>query len=359
MLLLVASLAAVSVGAWRLSGHANPSSGSDSTSAPATATATAQVTTITKGTDTTGTLAYGTSTPVLAPNEPGVLTWLPRVGHTLGPGAPLYRLNDTPVTYLAGKIPMYRDLAVGTTGPDVRQLETNLRRLGYADRDELDVDQNYSYATQLAVERWQRDTDQPVTGYVASSSVVFLPMTSIRVAQTAQLGTLTSPGSQVLTVTSTQRQITVNVNLDTAYSAAVGDTVSITFPDGTRGHGTISDISSEVSTGTTDSGGAPSPDNGSADAPPQLAITIQPSQPDRARRWSNAPVTVTLTTLRRPHVVAIPVTALAANGDGTYFVDLVTDTGTRKQDVQIGVVSGDLVEITSGLEPGQKVVVAQ
>ena len=357
VLVLAAAIATLGLGMWRFAGEAVPDSGSASASRPATVAA--KVATITKGTDSTGTLAYGTSTPVLAPSEPGVLTWLPRQGRTLKPGDVLYRLNDDAVTYFAGRVPMYRDLSVGTTGPDVRQLEANLRRLGYVDRDDLDVDQTYSYATQAAVARWQRDTKQSVTGYVPSSSVVFLPMASIRVGQTAHLGALTSPGSQVLAVTSTKKQITVNVDLGTAYDASVGDRVPIIFPDGTRGHGTIIDVSSDVSTDASESEAVSNPDGGRSDSPPELAITIRPSDPGQARRWGNAPVTVTFITLRRRHVVAIPVTALVANGDGGYSVDVVTASGVQKHDVRIGVVSGDLVEITEGLEPGQEVVVAQ
>ncbi|HKC03586.1 MAG TPA: peptidoglycan-binding protein, partial [Sphingomicrobium sp.] len=56
-----------------------------------------------------------------------------------------------PVFVLRGETPAFRDMAPGTSGGDVRQLEEALARLGF---DPGTVDGNYDQKTSAAVERW-------------------------------------------------------------------------------------------------------------------------------------------------------------------------------------------------------------
>lgn len=75
---------------------------------------------------------------------------VPQVGTTVREGKPLLEIAGRPVLALAGALPMYRTLRPGLRGPDVRQLEQVLHRLGY---DPGTVDDLYTTDTSAAVVR--------------------------------------------------------------------------------------------------------------------------------------------------------------------------------------------------------------
>ena len=72
-----------------------------------------------------------------SPPASGTFTWLPQAGRFVGQGQRIYAVSGTAVVLLYGNIPAYRDLSEGMTGPDVRQLNADLVRLGYATRAAL------------------------------------------------------------------------------------------------------------------------------------------------------------------------------------------------------------------------------
>jgi peptidoglycan hydrolase-like protein with peptidoglycan-binding domain len=59
-----------------------------------------------------------------------IVTRAPRARTELGAGEVAMTVDGRPVFVLPGAIPMHRDLRPGDTGPDVRQLERALQRLG-------------------------------------------------------------------------------------------------------------------------------------------------------------------------------------------------------------------------------------
>ncbi len=81
-------------------------------------------------------------------NRPVVTGQVPKVGSTIREGKPLLEITGRPVIALAGVLPMYRSLRPGLRGPDVRQLEETLRRLGH---DPGTVDDLYDSDTAAAV----------------------------------------------------------------------------------------------------------------------------------------------------------------------------------------------------------------
>src|SRR4051812_46175155 len=93
-----------------------------------------------------GTLTYRArpdGSPFAVVNQAGgVYTQLPEAGHKVGCGGVLYRVDNRPVLLLCGTIPAYRALHVGVTGPDVRQLNRNLHRLGYDAHVRIDPGDN-------------------------------------------------------------------------------------------------------------------------------------------------------------------------------------------------------------------------
>src|SRR5204862_402247 len=70
---------------------------------------------------TGGTLGYAAARPVVN-LVTGIYTWLPRPGTPVRAGDVLYRVDDTPVTLMAGSVPAWRPFGMGVSdGPDVRQ----------------------------------------------------------------------------------------------------------------------------------------------------------------------------------------------------------------------------------------------
>ena len=75
-----------------------------------------------------------------------------------------------------GTVPAYRTLAKGVSnGPDVRQLNRNLKALGYDPYDEISELDHFSTATARAIKRWQKSKGLAQTGKVELGRVVFAP----------------------------------------------------------------------------------------------------------------------------------------------------------------------------------------
>jgi peptidoglycan hydrolase-like protein with peptidoglycan-binding domain len=77
-----------------------------------------------------------------------IVTRAPRAKAELGAGSVAMAVDGRPVFVLPGAIPMHRDLRPGDTGPDVRQLERALQRLGFSPGA---VDGRYDTGTEAAV----------------------------------------------------------------------------------------------------------------------------------------------------------------------------------------------------------------
>lgn len=78
-----------------------------------------------------------------------VVTRLPEVGAELVEGGVLLEVSGRPVFALVGELPMYRQLAPGSVGPDVAQLELALERLGFSPGA---VDEAYDAGTEAALD---------------------------------------------------------------------------------------------------------------------------------------------------------------------------------------------------------------
>ncbi|MGW3247921.1 peptidoglycan-binding protein, partial [Streptomyces sp. NPDC001070] len=79
------------------------------------------------------------------------VTKVPAAGTTLREGSVLMQVSGRPVFVLRGSVPMYRTLGPNSSGDDVRQLQSALRRLGH---DPGAVSGNYRQGTAAAVTQW-------------------------------------------------------------------------------------------------------------------------------------------------------------------------------------------------------------
>jgi len=85
---------------------------------------------------TRGTARFGLPQPLsIVPSSlkpaPGLIATMPLRNATIEEGQVVLTVSGRPLFVLAGKVPAYRDLALGIAGDDVRQLEEGLARLGF------------------------------------------------------------------------------------------------------------------------------------------------------------------------------------------------------------------------------------
>jgi multidrug efflux system membrane fusion protein len=310
-----------------------------------------------------GTLSYGEPVPVRAA-ERGTLTWIAPVGSTVERGEPLFKVDERPVVALYGSLPLYRPLAIGVEGRDVRQLERNLAALGYRG---FRVDDTYDSATATAVRAWQAKLGLPATGTVEPGQLVFTPG-PVRIAeQTARVGDPAGGdsgggGGLMLSYTGTRRLVTVELKAADGPLAVKGRTVTVTLPGGRRVKGMISQIGAVASAPAASAAGG-SPDQGAAPqgasstaAAAVIEVTVTIRNQKALDPLQAAPVDVDFVSGTRENVLAVPVDALLALAKGGFGVQLVDGATSRIVPVQTGLFAAGQVEISgTGIAAGVKV----
>jgi len=297
-----------------------------------------------------GTLGYA-DTSTLVAGATGTITRLPTAGAVVRRGGSLYDVDGAHAAWLLyGDLPAWRDFTPGMSdGADVRQLERNLRALGYDPYHAMTVDEHWTAATTAAVERFEDARGMTEDGSLGRGAVVFRRGPARIGEVRATLGQTVAPGAQVADLSSTHREITVALDADRQQIARQGATVTVDLPDGRTGRGVITDVG-KVATKPTDDGSS------------TIDVTIAlRGRAARGAGLDQAPVTVGFARERRRHVLSVPVTALLARSGGGYAVEVVAAGGRRRLvPVQTGVYADDAVEVTgAGLREGMKVVTAQ
>ncbi len=293
-----------------------------------------------------GTLGYEGSRAVLAGGA-GTVTRVPDAGDVIGRGEVLYELDGRQrPRLLYGERPMWRALGPGVSnGPDVEQLERNLKALGYAPKG-MKVDRDWDARTAQAVRRWQRATGQVRDGVVDPADIVFLPF-AIRVASVeASTGSRVAPGAPVLDATTVDQVVTVDLDADDRELVAEGQAVTVELPDGREVAATIEDVGRVA---------VVSPEGGPTTIPVTIQLAGDADPPD----LDQSPVSVRVVTEERAGVLAVPVHALVALLEGGYAVEVVEEDGSHRYlAVELGLFDDGMVEVEGdGLEAGDDVVV--
>ncbi|WP_030443357.1 peptidoglycan-binding domain-containing protein [Actinoplanes subtropicus] len=317
------AVAAVVAAATGQLGRRDPSPASAAlTASPATATVAKR--TLIRSETVGGSLGYGDAVPMMVPAAPGggMVTWLPAAGDVLERGDAVYRLDQQKIPLLYGSIPLYRTLAAGSKGDDVRQLERNLSALGYPG---FTVDDRYTASTATAVRQWQKDLGRKRTGMIEPGDAV-VSSGARRVAELA-----TQPGTAatgtLLKWTGTSRVVDVDLNTDYADLVRLGAAATVELPDGGTATAKVTAIGAPTSNAKGDG----------ATLPVQLTVTDQ----RKLGRYQVAKVKVELAAETHRDVLAVPVEALVARPGGGYAVV----TGGRHLPVRTGIFADGYVEI--------------
>ncbi len=153
----------------------------------------------------------------------GTVTWLAAPGDILDEGDPAVAIDLEPVPLLTGETPMFRTLRSRVRGPDVRQLQEALARLGY---DPGDTDGNYGPGTRDAWRRLSEDLGVARRTEVAADDVFFVPSLPARVGEVrGELGAAAS--GELLTLTSPSPKLVATLAADGAFTVADVDRVEV------------------------------------------------------------------------------------------------------------------------------------
>jgi peptidoglycan hydrolase-like protein with peptidoglycan-binding domain len=344
--IVVGSLIVVAVGATAVL-VINDRGGEPSRSASAVPTSTAPITRgdVVDTESVDGKLTYSDSRSITAGGA-GVVTKAPAAGATITRGSALYKAGNKPVVLMYGALPLYRTLSQGVDdGPDVRQLERNLKTLGYGDG--MTVDKDFTAATAAAVEDWQDDMGLPETGRVDASQVVFQPG-AVRISDVkAPIGQQVGPGRPVLTVSDTRSIVHVDLDAAKQSLAHKGASVKVELPNGRRVTGRITSVGTAAKT------------SGSQD---QQTTTIDVDITLNTKKTGNldqAPVTVDMESEHAKDVLSVPIEALLGLREGGFGVEVVEGTTSRIVPVRTGTFGSGRVEVTgAGVREGMRVGVA-
>jgi hypothetical protein len=189
-----AIVAVVIVIAVIISAGAPGSSKGQSSAAAATGATTVQRRDLVETDTESGTLGYANAQTVYN-RLSGTITYLPNVGQVVKPGGTLYQVDGYPVILFNGSYPAYRDLTAGdSNGPDIEELNADLKAMGFDPDNAITVDQTWQDATTDAVERFQGSIGQTETGTISLGQIVFLPGSQLVNAVDSTLGSTGGSG---------------------------------------------------------------------------------------------------------------------------------------------------------------------
>lgn len=256
-------------------------------------------------------------------------------GQPVNSGEVLFSVDLQPVVVVEGAVPTFRAMGPGTAGPDVAQLQTFLRIIGFYDGA---VDGDFGGATHDAVRSWQLSIGAQDDGVVELGEVLFvsgLPRPIDVEEATVRVGELLPAGGAVGSVLAASPEFTLTVSA--SQSAAIKDNAEVRFEDrewlGSVGSRSSDDEGNVVIRITPREGGSICGDQ-------CASITRIGATSFAARVTVRAPV----------RGVTVPTAALLSGPDGSTVV--VDATGTRRDVTVVASAGGrSVVEgIAAGIE---------
>src|SRR4029450_8978673 len=229
-------------------------------------------------------------------------------------------------------------------GRDVRQLQRNLKALGFNDGGDLEADGEFDADTAEAVRDWQDDLGLERTGAVELGDVVFEPGPRRMGQHTLEVGA--SAAGQVATTTSLQRTVTIALDASDQDLVSEGDRVRVELPGDERVDGRVAEVGTVAQSDPAD-----------REAEPTVEVTVKLVDGVKTD-LDQAPVDVDVQTSRADDVLAGPVGALVALAEGGYGVEVVDAHGrTHLVGVDTGTFADGWVEVygtdvSEGLEGG-------
>ena len=130
-----------------------------------------------------GTPVLGNAPAVYASGASGVVTGVPiSVGDKLEQGDPAYAVSGITIMAIAADTPFWRELSVGTTGPDVVQLRKLLIALGL-EPPESATPSIFDQELSITVAEWARSLGRDSAQPFDPTWIVWLPGTAVQIAE--------------------------------------------------------------------------------------------------------------------------------------------------------------------------------
>ena len=305
-------------------------------------------------------------------------------GQTLSNGEQLAEIDGEPLFALAGRVPAWRDITPGESGPDVAELQKALAALGYYTGG--DTPGFFGTATQDAVSAYYEHLGYtpPAAGGVPMTDVIFMPSLPAKVI-VVNGAKGQQPGQPFLELAA-RGSLALTGELPPAYAAQVKPGLKVRIFDevtGIRAAGTIASVgaattiapvgaivnvgggaasassAASAASGSAGSGAAGSGSTGAAGsssagsaanpgATPFIPLTVRPSSPLRAAlNGENVLVTVDTGRTEGP-VLTVPVAAIVTTGSGTSYVTVAGAGGKQAQvAVTPGISENGYVQVTA------------
>jgi peptidoglycan hydrolase-like protein with peptidoglycan-binding domain len=306
-------------------------------------------------------------------------------GRTVSSGEKLAEIDGEPMFALTGRVPAWRDITPGESGPDVAELQKALASLGYYAGG--DTPGLYGTATEDAVAAYYEHLGYtpPATGGVPLTDVLFLPSLPAKViAVNGAKGQ--QPGQPFLELAA-RGSLALTGELPPTYAGQVKPGLKVKIFDevtGIHATGTVADVgtataitpigaivyvgggsaaaaaaaaatgSGSAGAGSTGTSGSNNSGNGTnPGGTPFIPLTVNPSKPlPAALNGENVLVTVETGRTEGP-VLTVPVAAVVTTGSGTSYVTVAGADGKQTQvPVTPGISENGYVQVTPA--PGHK-----
>jgi peptidoglycan hydrolase-like protein with peptidoglycan-binding domain len=296
-----------------------------------------------------GTLGYADGGEIRA-GSAGTITALRAPGAVVRRGQWLYDVDGVPAAFLLyGDLPAWRDFTpYMADGADIRQLERNLVALGHDPDGDVEVDDEWDWATTAAVRRFQDDHGLTEDGSLAQGEVAFRAGPTRVGEASAAVGQAAAPGRALYRVSSLRREIVVDLPATRQQLARAGDSVTVELPTGDAARGRITEVG-KVAEQPAEEGG---------DATIEVTVALR-GRAARGTGLDQAPVDVGFAVEQREGVLTVPVKALLARDGGGFAVELVQGGAARLVPVRPGLSADGLVEIEGEVREGDMVVTAR
>ncbi|MEV5484487.1 MULTISPECIES: peptidoglycan-binding domain-containing protein [Streptomyces] len=362
---------------------------------------------------TQGTVSYAAARPLnfagtvepsrgaASVTQPLVTKVAVKAGSKITEGSVLLEVSGRPVLVLKGGVPMYRTLARGATGDDVRQLQQGLTDIGFP----TPVTGTYDASTEQAVSRWyasrhyapatappeQPDSPEssqppsptapartaarpaaPAGVTVPSGELIFLRDLPARLTNlSASVG---APATgKIGSVSGSALQIQGQVMASDAQLFKAGATATVQTPDGKQFPASVTALGSGRTAGTSGgrgsagSGGAPrdagSNTSGGDGTPATTSIRVAVRNPHALAPYNGQAVKVTVQVgSTKGKALVVPVSALSTKADGRAWVRVAHGNG-KTTDVAVtpGLSVAGEVQVTpaqgGALNSGDQVVI--
>ncbi|HZD60671.1 MAG TPA: peptidoglycan-binding protein, partial [Anaerolineae bacterium] len=173
----------------------------------------------------TGNVEITQTYPVMLQSQGVIDRLLVKTGDTVKLGQQLLSVNGNPLYAIEGNSPLYRQLASGDSGDDVKWLQQSLNKLGYS----TTVDSDYGSGTIESLNDFQDDKGLTETTKVGPDTFQTFPLPLVVMDVAVKQGQSASSGTAALTLANPSAlQIVVDVNEIDMPKVKLGQTVDVT-----------------------------------------------------------------------------------------------------------------------------------